>query len=53
MDCDLQDKPEAIPSLMQLTSEGYNIVVAKKINRQDTFPKKVLFSPFLVSIPNC
>jgi dolichol-phosphate mannosyltransferase len=43
MDCDLQDKPEEIINLYQKSKEGYDIVLARRFNRQDSFLKK-LFS---------
>jgi len=41
MDCDLQDSPEEIPRLFNKTFEGYDIVFARRINRQDSFLKKM------------
>lgn len=35
MDCDLQDKPEEIPKLLNKLDEGYDIVFAKRISRKD------------------
>lgn len=43
MDCDLQDQPEEIPRLLEKAHEGYDIVLARRHNRQDKFFKK-LFS---------
>ncbi len=43
MDCDLQDRPEEIPKLFAKTQEGFDIVLARRFNRQDSFFKK-LFS---------
>jgi polyisoprenyl-phosphate glycosyltransferase len=40
MDCDLQDKPEEIPNLYQKAQEGFEIVLASRIHRQDSFLKK-------------
>jgi dolichol-phosphate mannosyltransferase len=40
MDCDLQDKPEEIPHLYQKTKEGFDIVLASRVNRKDNFFKK-------------
>jgi polyisoprenyl-phosphate glycosyltransferase len=37
MDCDLQDKPEEIVNLYNKAKEGYDIVLAKRFNRQDAF----------------
>ena len=46
MDCDLQDKPEEIYKLYNKAVEGYDIVLAKRINRQDSFIKKILSKYF-------
>lgn len=43
MDCDLQDRPEEISKLLEKTKEGFDIVLARRFNRQDSFFKK-LFS---------
>jgi glycosyltransferase involved in cell wall biosynthesis len=40
MDCDLQDQPEEIPRLLQKTEEGYDIVVARRLNRQHKWWKR-------------
>lgn len=40
MDCDLQDRPEEIIPLYQKAMEGYDIVFARRVNRQDSFMKK-------------
>ncbi len=37
MDCDLQDKPEEIPNLLNKAMQGYDIVLARRIERQDNF----------------
>jgi dolichol-phosphate mannosyltransferase len=41
MDCDLQDRPEEIPLLFQKAMEGYDVVLARRANRQDGFFKKL------------
>jgi polyisoprenyl-phosphate glycosyltransferase len=41
MDCDLQDVPEEIPKLYNKAQEGYDLVVGRRILRQDTFLKKI------------
>lgn len=41
MDCDLQDKPEDIPKLLEKLDEGYDMVVARRINRQHKWWKRV------------
>ncbi|MEM8888919.1 MAG: glycosyltransferase family 2 protein [Bacteroidota bacterium] len=46
MDCDLQDKPEEIPKLYKKTTEGYDIVLAQRIERQDTYLKRLSSSLF-------
>lgn len=40
MDCDLQDQPSEIKKLYKKAKEGYDSVLARRINRQDTFRKK-------------
>lgn len=41
MDCDLQDQPEEIGKLYQKALEGFDIVLAKRKNRKDSFFKKM------------
>ena len=41
MDCDMQDRPEEIPKLYKKALEGYDVVAAKRTNRQDSFLKKL------------
>ncbi|NLL29122.1 MAG: glycosyltransferase family 2 protein [Bacteroidales bacterium] len=41
MDCDLQDQPEEIPNLLNKANEGFDIVLAQRENRKDTFLKKL------------
>ena len=41
MDCDLQDQPEEIEKLYAKAKEGFDIVLAKRKNRQDGFFKKM------------
>ncbi len=43
MDCDLQDRPEEIPRLYKKALEGYDVVLARREVRKDTF-FKVMFS---------
>ncbi len=43
MDCDFQDAPSEIPNLYNKTKEGFDVVLARRINRKDGFVKK-LFS---------
>ena len=40
MDCDLQDQPEEIEKLYAKALEGFDVVFAKRNNRQDGFFKK-------------
>ncbi len=41
MDCDLQDRPEEISRLYSKAIEGYDVVFARRVNRQDSFIKKM------------
>jgi dolichol-phosphate mannosyltransferase len=41
MDCDLQDVPEEIPHLYAKAMEGYDVVLAQRVERTDTFLKKL------------
>jgi len=41
MDCDLQDRPEEIPNLLAAAQQGYDVVLARRSNRQDGFFKKL------------
>ena len=40
MDCDLQDRPEEIPALYKKAMEGYDIVYARRVDRQDKWFKR-------------
>ncbi|GAB4128605.1 MAG: glycosyltransferase family 2 protein [Raineya sp.] len=40
MDCDLQDQPEEIPTLYLKAQEGYDVVLAQRLQRQDSFAKR-------------
>lgn len=40
MDCDLQDQPEEIGKLYKKAMEGFDIVLAKRMQRQDGFIKR-------------
>jgi len=40
MDCDLQDIPEEISKLYEETKNGYDLVVARRVNRKDSIFKK-------------
>ena len=41
MDCDLQDRPDEIPNLYRKAQEGWEIVYARRVDRQDKFFKKL------------
>ncbi len=41
MDCDLQDRPEEIPNLFSKAQEGFDVVLARRVNRQDNFFKRI------------
>ncbi len=41
MDCDLQDRPEEIPNLLAKAKEGFDVVLARRIDRQDNFFKRL------------
>lgn len=40
MDCDLQDRPEEIPLLLAKAREGFDMVVARRLNRQHKWWKR-------------
>jgi polyisoprenyl-phosphate glycosyltransferase len=41
MDCDLQDRPDEIPNLYRKAQEGWDIVYARRADRQDKFIKRM------------
>jgi glycosyltransferase involved in cell wall biosynthesis len=41
MDCDLQDPPEEIPRLLAKAQEGYDIVLARRVKRQQSWLRGV------------
>lgn len=41
LDCDLQDQPEEVSKLYSKIKEGYDKVLARRYNRQDSFLKKM------------
>lgn len=41
MDCDLQDRPDEIPNLYKKALEGWDSVFAQRVNRQDSFFKRI------------
>jgi dolichol-phosphate mannosyltransferase len=49
MDCDLQDRPDEIPNLCRKAQEGWDIVYARRMERQDKFFKK-MFSKLFYAI---
>jgi dolichol-phosphate mannosyltransferase len=40
MDCDLQDRPDEIPNLFTKALEGFDIVIAQRMDRKDSLLKK-------------
>jgi len=42
MDCDLQDRPEEIPRLLEKAREGYDVVLARRVKRCDSFAKRLV-----------
>ena len=48
MDCDLQDRPDEIPNLYRKAQEGYDSVFAQRVERKDSFFKR-LFSKMFYS----
>lgn len=46
MDCDLQDRPEEIINLYKKAKEGFDIVLARRVNRKDKFLKKTFSAIF-------
>ena len=51
MDCDLQDVPEEIEKLLHKAKEGFDVVLAKREKRKDSFFKRFL-SKFFYRILN-
>lgn len=49
MDCDLQDRPEQIPHLLEVALKGHDVVHARRVLRRDSGIKK-LYSAFFYSI---
>jgi dolichol-phosphate mannosyltransferase len=41
MDCDLQDQPKEIKKLYKKAQEGFDVVLARRTNRQDSYLKKL------------
>jgi len=46
MDCDLQDQPEDIGLLLAKAQEGYDIVLARRVAREDPFAKRLSSAVF-------
>ena len=46
MDCDLQDQPKEIEKLFNKTKEGFDIVLARRENRQDGYFKRLSSKTF-------
>jgi len=46
MDCDLQDLPEEIEALYTKASDGYDLVFAQRVDRQDSWGKRFLSKAF-------
>ena len=46
MDCDLQDRPEEIINLYREAKKGYDIILARREARQDSFNKKTFSKLF-------
>jgi polyisoprenyl-phosphate glycosyltransferase len=46
MDCDLQDQPEEILKLYSKAQSGFDIVLAQRIERKDTFFKRMFSKAF-------
>jgi len=46
MDCDLQDAPEEIPRLYKKAIEGFSVVCAQRIDREDSWFKRTQSSVF-------
>ena len=42
LDCDLQDQPEEIAALLAKARLGYDLVLARRANRQDSWSQKML-----------
>ncbi len=46
MDCDLQDQPEEIPKLWEKAEEGFDVVSARRTERQDSLRDKLSSKAF-------
>ena len=41
MDCDLQDPPEEIPRLLEKAREGYEVVLSRRVRRQQSWLRRI------------
>jgi dolichol-phosphate mannosyltransferase len=46
MDCDLQDRPEEIIKLYRKAQEGFDVVLTRRVHRQDKFIKRITSQMF-------
>ena len=46
IDCDLQNKPEDLPAMYKKALEGYDVVSARRVVREDTFLKRLSSAVF-------
>ena len=46
MDCDLQDRPEEIPNLYRATSNDCDMVLARRVDRKDTWLRRMASTAF-------
>ncbi|HET9684740.1 MAG TPA: glycosyltransferase family 2 protein, partial [Gemmatimonadaceae bacterium] len=46
MDGDLQDRPEAIPALLEKQREGYDVVYAQRAKRKESWPLRLSYFVF-------
>jgi glycosyltransferase involved in cell wall biosynthesis len=46
MDCDLQDRPEEVPGLLATAREGFDVVRARRVNRNDPWYRRFLSRAF-------
>lgn len=46
MDGDLQDRPEAIPALLEKQREGYDVVYAQRAKRKESWPLRMSYFVF-------
>ncbi|MFO0429597.1 MAG: glycosyltransferase family 2 protein [Planctomyces sp.] len=46
MDSDLQDDPKAIPAFLDAWEHGFDVVYARRFNRKESLPKRILFHSF-------